>query len=145
MICPVCGTRMHGNICENCGYSIKGEKSETTNDTIDEYDEKCGRNEMSTKYLGAILILFLPLVILALFLYLQKPDVKRNEVKIKEEVIEEMPNTEGELFQENLSPYGYSIEENDEKIDGELEIKKIDPKTDKEVEEGATYDLYNID
>lgn len=142
MICPVCGTRMNGNICENCGYSIKEEKFEITNDEIDENDEQCDRNIISIN-LGAILILFLPVVILALYLYLQKPDVKRNEVKIKEEVIEEIPYTEGEVLQENLSPYGYSIEENDEKMEGEIEIKKIDPKTDKEVEEGVTYKFYN--
>lgn len=140
MICPVCRTRMHGDICENCGYSIKKEKCQ-----IDENDENCDRDVTLQKYLKVHLIFTLMLAIIGLIYYFTFYNVKRNEVKIKEEVIEKIPNTEVEVFQENLSPYGYSTEENDENIESKIEIKKIDPKADKEIKEGVTYDFYYID
>lgn len=145
MICPVCRTRMHGNICENCGYSIKKEKCEIANDEIDEYEENGDKDVTLQKYLKVHLILVLILASIGLIYYFTFYNVKRNEVKNKEEVIEKIPNTEGEVFQENLSPYGYSTEENDEKLNGEVKVKKIDPKADKEIKEGVTYDFYYID
>ena len=71
MICPVCRTRMHGDICENCGYSIKKEKCQ-----IDENDENCDRDVTLQKYLKVHLIFTLMLAIIGLIYYFTFYNVK---------------------------------------------------------------------
>jgi methionyl-tRNA synthetase len=37
-ICPKCGIRQYGDICQNCGTKLEEDEKEKTKDDDDEYD-----------------------------------------------------------------------------------------------------------
>lgn len=140
MICPVCGARLHENVCENCGYSIK-EKSEMIITEADESDDVDENNDGTTLINGIVSVLVIATMVALMSLYLysfRAEDIyefSENLFGERENIYENLSPYDYSIY-ENLSPYGYSIQQNDENTDG-IKVKKIDPKTGKEVEDGT--------
>ncbi len=39
-VCPKCGIRQYGDVCQNCGTKLEEDEKEKTKDDDDEYDRR---------------------------------------------------------------------------------------------------------